>query len=79
MTPRIEKAVEDWITTEREFLKASKEYFKLSEQFEKNKTPETQTKIDNMLDALKKNRNRKYAIIEYLQNTIVEEANEENE
>lgn len=79
MTPRIEKAVEDWISTEREFLKASKEYFKLSEQFEKNKTPETQTKIDNMLDALKKNRNRKYAIIEYLQNTIVEEANEENE
>ncbi|RIY18571.1 hypothetical protein CJI54_06670 [Bifidobacteriaceae bacterium NR026] len=79
MTPRIEKAVEDWISTEREFLKASKEYFKLSEQFEKNKTPETQTKIDNMLNGLKKNRNRKYAIIEYLQNIIVEEANEENE
>lgn len=79
MTPRIEKAVEDWISTEREFLKASKEYFKLSEQFEKNKTPETQTKIDNMLNGLKKNRNRKYAIIEYLQNIIVGEANEENE
>lgn len=79
MTPRIEKAVEDWISTEREFLKTSKEYFKLGKQFEKHKTPETETKLDNMLDELKKNRNQKYAIIEYLQNIIVEEANKENQ
>lgn len=75
MTPRIEKAVEDWIGTEREILKTSKEYFKLCDQFSgENKPPEVQTKLDNMLDELKKHVTRKYAITEYLKNAIVEEA-----
>lgn len=75
MTPKIEKAVEDWIDTEREILKTSKEYFKLCDQFRgNNKPPEVQTKLDNMLDELKKYVTRKCVIIDYLKNTIVEEA-----
>lgn len=75
MTPKIEKAVEDWIDTEREILKTSKEYFKLCDQFRgNNNPPEVQTKLDNMLDELKKYVTRKCVIIDYLKNTIVEEA-----
>lgn len=75
MTPEIEKAVEDWIGTEREILKTSKEYFKLCDQFRgNNKPPEVQTKLDNMLDELKKHVTRKCVIIDYLKNAIVEEA-----
>lgn len=75
MTPKIEKAVEDWIDTEREILKTNKKYFKLCDQFRgNNKPPEVQTKLDNMLDELKKHVTRKYAITEYLKNAIIEEA-----